>query len=112
MLLLCKHKQMKKITLLTILVFSILFAKSQTYTSTAGGSIPDAGPQVSFPMNVSGLSPATIDTIFGLETVCLTITHTWDADLSIKLQLLQIKEKSLPKISNKKIQSFKKTYKI
>ncbi len=77
---------MKKILLLTILVFTILIAKSQTYTSTAGGSIPDAGPLVSFPMTVSGLSPATIDTIFGLETICLTITHTWDADLNISIQ--------------------------
>lgn len=67
---------MKKILLLIILVFMILIAKSQTYTSTAGGSIPDAGPLVSFPLTVSGLSPATIDTIFGLETICLTITHT------------------------------------
>ena len=55
---------MKKITLLTILVFSILSGKSQTYTSTAGGPIPDGGPMVNFPMTVSGLSPATIDTIF------------------------------------------------
>ncbi len=77
---------MKKITLLSILVFAIMISKAQTYTSFAGGSIPDAGPQVQFPMTVSGLSPATIDTIFGLETVCITITHTWDADLSIALQ--------------------------
>lgn len=77
---------MKKILLLTILVFTGLLGKSQTYTSTAGGSIPDAGPLVSFPMTVSGLSPATIDTVFGLETICLTITHTWDADLSISIQ--------------------------
>ena len=77
---------MKKITLLTILVFTLLVSKAQTYTRTAGGSIPDAGPVVSFPMTVAGLSPATIDTIFGLETICMTITHTWDADLSIKLQ--------------------------
>ncbi len=77
---------MKKITLLTILVFTFLIARAQTYTSTSGGSIPDAGPQLSFPITVSGLTPSTIDTVFGLETVCFTITHTWDADLSIKLQ--------------------------
>lgn len=77
---------MKKITLLTILVFSILIGKSQTYTSTAGGLIPDGGPMVNFPMTVSGLSPATIDTIFGIETICFNITHTWDADLNISLQ--------------------------
>ena len=77
---------MKKITLLTILVFSILIGKSQTYTSSAGGLIPDGGPMVNFPMTVSGLSPATIDTIFGIETICFNIVHPWVADLNISLQ--------------------------
>jgi len=58
---------------------------SQTY-SGGGGAIPDAGPQVAFPITVSGLSPSTVDTIFGVETICLNITHTWDADLNILLQ--------------------------
>ncbi|CAN5450184.1 hypothetical protein BH10BAC1_BH10BAC1_01810 [soil metagenome] len=77
---------MKRILLLTILVFAISLAKSQTYTSTAGGPIPDGGPLVNFPMTVSGLSPAAIDTVFGIETICFNITHTWDADLNISLQ--------------------------
>src|SRR5688572_10155024 len=77
---------MKKIILLTILVFQIFTGKSQTFTSTAGGPIPDGGPLVSFNMTVSGLSPSSIDTVFGLETVCFNITHTWDADLNISLQ--------------------------
>ena len=77
---------MKKITLLTIFVFAIIISKSQTYSSAAGGAIPDGGPMVQFPMTVSGLSPANIDTIFGIETICFNITHTWDADLNISLQ--------------------------
>ena len=77
---------MKRILLPTILVFALFTAKSQTYTSTAGGVIPDGGPLVNFPMTVSGLSPATIDTIFGIETICFNITHTWDADLNISLE--------------------------
>lgn len=77
---------MKKITLLTILVFSILIIRAQTYSSSAGGVIPDGGPMVQFPMTVSGLSPSAIDTTFGIETICFNITHTWDADLNISLQ--------------------------
>lgn len=77
---------MRKIVLLTILVFTIFVSKSQTYTSTAGGPIPDGGPMVQFSMAVSGLTPSAIDTVFGLETICFNITHTWDADLNISLQ--------------------------
>ncbi len=77
---------MKKLLLLSTLVFSLFSGKSQTFYSSAGGAIPDGGPLVSFPMTVSGLSPSTIDTVFGLETVCFNITHTWDADLNISLQ--------------------------
>lgn len=75
---------MKKRLLFLFAICSSI-VKAQTF-SGGGGSIPDAGPQVSFPITVSGLSPATIDTVFGLETICLSLTHTWDADLSISLQ--------------------------
>lgn len=77
---------MKRLFLLSIIACSALQSKSQTFTSTAGGPIPDGGPLVSFSMNVSGLIPSTIDTVFGLETVCFNITHTWDADLNISLE--------------------------
>lgn len=77
---------MRKITLLTILVFSIFLSKAQTYTSVSGGSIPDGGPQIAFPLTVSGLSPTTIDTLFGLETICININHSWSYDLAIAIQ--------------------------
>jgi subtilisin-like proprotein convertase family protein len=77
---------MKRILLPTILAFSFFTAKAQTFTSSSGGAIPDAGPMVQFPITVSGLTPSTIDTTFGLETICFNITHTWDGDLSIYLQ--------------------------
>jgi subtilisin-like proprotein convertase family protein len=33
---------------------------------------------------VTGLSPSAIDTTnFGLETVCINLTHTWDSDLNV-----------------------------
>ncbi len=61
------------------------FITSQTFTNTTGGPIPDNGAQVFFPITVSGLSPTTINTTFGLESVCFNINHTADADLYIYL---------------------------
>jgi subtilisin-like proprotein convertase family protein len=58
---------------------------AQTFTG-GGGPIPDGGPQVSFPVVVSGLPQTTLNGSYGLETVCFNITHTWDSDLNIKLQ--------------------------
>lgn len=75
---------MNKIFCFVIALF-VSQSKAQTFNG-GGGSIPDAGPQVAFPITVSGLSPSQIDTVFGLETVCINITHTWDADLNISLK--------------------------
>lgn len=60
-------------------------AGSQTFTGT-GGAIPDNGNDIYFNLTVSGLSPSTLDTVnFGLETVCINATHTWDADLDVSI---------------------------
>ncbi len=55
-------------------------AFGQTFT---GGSGPILDNQtLDIPVTVSGL-PSTIDTLnFGLETVCIDATHTWDADVT------------------------------
>ena len=50
-----------------------------------GGAIPDDGNPVSFTINVAQLSHSSIDTAFGLESVCFNIMHTWDSDLEIAL---------------------------
>jgi subtilisin-like proprotein convertase family protein len=71
--------------LLALLTIACQTGKAQTYTA-GGGSIPDAGPEVAFPITVSGLSPATLTSSFGLETVCINITHTYVGDLTIKLK--------------------------
>jgi subtilisin-like proprotein convertase family protein len=56
----------------------------QTYTG-GNGPINDVATN-DFPLVVSGLSPATIDTNnFGLETICLDLTHTYDGDLEISI---------------------------
>lgn len=76
----------KRILLVSALLFTTFCGQSQTYTSSTGGAIPDCGALTTFPLTVSGLTPATIDTVFGLESICFNITHTWDADLNISLQ--------------------------
>ncbi|MDQ3108984.1 MAG: CotH kinase family protein, partial [Bacteroidota bacterium] len=66
------------------ILLSVFPAFSQTYTG-GSGPINDLATN-DFPLVVSGLSPATIDTtIFGLETVCVDFTHTYDADLEIRI---------------------------
>jgi subtilisin-like proprotein convertase family protein len=74
-----------RIFIFLLLTIFIKNTDAQTYSGT-GGSIPDNGPFTAFPLNISGLSPSNIDTTFGLESVCINITHTWDADLNISIQ--------------------------
>lgn len=74
-------------SIFTIICLLILLVggpiKAQTF-SAFGGSIPDNGPAVLFPITVSGL-PTTIDSTFGIIKVTINITHTYDADLDIWL---------------------------
>ena len=69
---------------LSLLPSAPLSVSSQTFTG-GGGTIPDNNTVVSFNLNVAGLSPAGLNTAFGLEQVCLTIQHSWDADLEVSL---------------------------
>ena len=71
--------------LLLLLILTSRPAFAQTF-SAAGGSIPDAGPEVVFPINVAGLSPTALTSAFGLETVCINIMHTYVGDLTIRLK--------------------------
>ena len=77
---------MKKTILFTILLLCVFSINAQTFTNTTATYIPDVGPVVSIPITVSGLIPSTIDTVFGVESICFDITHTYDADLHIQLQ--------------------------
>jgi len=82
---------MMKTTLLRIALFLMALlpfvtrVEAQTYNGT-GGSVPDAGPVIYFPLVVSGLAPATLSGQHGLTTICLSISHTYDADLVARLQ--------------------------
>ena len=77
---------MKKRVLLTFSLLIAVMVHAQTFTNTSYNNIPDAGPAVTIPIVVTGLIPLTIDTLFGVETVCFDITHTYCADLHIWLQ--------------------------
>ena len=72
---------------LTLLLLLCFLPKPQAQTFTgSGGPIPDDGNSIAFPIQVAGL-PAVMDTLnFGLEQVCLSLTHTWNADLAVFLQ--------------------------
>ncbi len=72
-----------------ILVFQIYFifssvAIAQTYNGI-GGNIPDGGPQATYTINVSGLSVNSIDSVYGVESVCLNIAHNYVGNLAIRL---------------------------
>lgn len=75
---------MKKLILFALLL-AFKFVSAQTFSTTTWVAIPDNGPQVSVPVAVSGL-PASINSSFGFVQVCLEITHTWDADLEVRLK--------------------------
>ena len=69
-------------TLFITFVSLSLFA--QTF-SGFGGSIPDDGTVITFPLVTNGL-PNSIDAqSFGIEQVCLEISHSWSADISVVL---------------------------
>jgi len=74
---------MRKMALIPALL-STFPALAQTYTGT-GGTVPDNGVATDFTLNVSGLSPSTLNATHGLLNVCLDITHTYNADLDIKI---------------------------
>ncbi len=75
---------MKKIITIFCLLFSYVY-KAQVFTG-AGGAIQNNGQDTYFPISVSGLSSASIDSTFGLEKVCINISHPADQELYIYLQ--------------------------
>jgi len=73
----------KILTPLFTLFIVNLFA--QTFSVSPNQTIVDYAT-TEYPLNVIGLSATQIDTnTFGIETVCINLTHTWDADLDIFL---------------------------
>lgn len=71
--------------LLLILFFaSNCSLKAQTFTGQ-GGVIPDNQQPIIFPLYAIGLPNTSLDSSFGVESVCFDILHTYDSDLQIWL---------------------------
>ena len=75
---------MDRLLKLISLLLITLTTNSQTWPGT-GGTIPDDGMPGIYPVTISGLNPAAIDTIHGLSGVSINLTHPYDADLLIAL---------------------------
>ncbi len=77
---------MKKVVILVAVIISLssLHSVAQTFTGSTG-TILDDGSHNYYPLTVSGVVPATMDANYGLETVCINLTHTWDDDIVISL---------------------------
>lgn len=68
-----------------VFVQATLLCQAQTFSQIFNQTVPDDGTTVMYNVPVSGLQNA-IDTTFGLEGVCIKLTHTWDDDMEVKLQ--------------------------
>lgn len=75
---------MKGLRILFIVILLTGSAKAQTFTGN-GGHIQDYAT-TDYLMAVSGLVPGTLDTVnFGVEQVCVDLTHTWVSDIDMYL---------------------------
>lgn len=73
-----------KTILSSLALISSVFSFAQTFNGTSG-NIQD-NQELVRSVNVSGLPSSINQTTFGLEQVCLSITHTWDADITATLE--------------------------
>jgi subtilisin-like proprotein convertase family protein len=74
---------MKKLITVAFLIIVSLNLKAQTFSWTGNEPIFDNETDT-IPISVAGL-PNSIDTLFGIAHICIYITHTYDADLFIRL---------------------------
>jgi subtilisin-like proprotein convertase family protein len=75
---------MKKIITISFLFYAWVI-NAQTFSGT-GGAILDNGQDTYYPLNISGLTPSSIDSVHGFEQVCINITHPYVSELYIYLQ--------------------------
>ncbi|WP_341908275.1 CotH kinase family protein [Fluviicola taffensis] len=73
-----------KTTLSSLALVISVISYGQTFNGTSG-NIQDNQELVKS-LNVSALPTTINQTTFGLEQVCLSITHTWDADVTATLE--------------------------
>lgn len=74
---------MKKLLIVTAISLISIITKAQTFSWSGLEPIMDMQSDT-IQIPISGL-PTSIDTSFGLAHICFNITHTYDADLVIKL---------------------------
>jgi subtilisin-like proprotein convertase family protein len=74
---------MIKLVLSLSLLVSVFHLSAQTFNG-GGGQILD-NQTLNATVNVSGLPSAINTSTFGLERVCVNLTHSWDADLTITI---------------------------
>ncbi len=75
---------MKKNLLLLLLCFLVYNTNAQTFIC-GGGPIPDNQTAIIFPLTVAGVPQTAMSNSFGIESVCLDITHSYVGDLNILL---------------------------
>lgn len=73
-----------KTRLSLLALVSSVFSFAQTFNGTSG-NIQD-NQELVRSVTVNGLPTSINQTTFGLEQVCLSITHTWDADVTATLE--------------------------
>jgi hypothetical protein len=73
---------MKIIHFIAVQLIFVFSVHSQTFTGGTGLILDNQ--TINIPLSVSGIG--VLDTLnFGLETVCINATHTWDGDVSFKI---------------------------
>ena len=70
-------------SLLLLFIFSLRLDGQVFEGST--GPIRDDGVHTDFIAEVTGLTPDSLTPEHGLKSVCFTMTHTWVADLDVRL---------------------------
>jgi subtilisin-like proprotein convertase family protein len=76
---------MKQFLSILFCFFTVFIVRSQTFNIVVNQTIPDDNTTIAFDLPVIGL-PSIIDQNFGLESVCLSMTHTYCADMELKLR--------------------------
>ena len=72
-------------SLLVLFCLTVSLAWSQTFEGESG-PITDDGLLNTYNLQVTGVFPESIDTAFGIVSVCINASHTWDDDLVIFLK--------------------------
>lgn len=74
-----------KITFTFLLSFLCFFSDAQVFTGTGGAVLNNGGQETIFNLTVSGLTPAQIDSTFGLLEVTVDIVHPAVSELHLAI---------------------------